>query len=186
MLVVHLKNKIPMLIREATAHDLDVLAMLVSTSNSDVALEFNLNSQNSPKHPSFCTPAWIEQDLARDERYFILEQEGQARACVAYERPQDALAYLNRLSVLPAYRNQGLGARLVRFIVKLASSDAVNVISIGVIGEHLRLQRWYGQLGFTSGARKQFAHLPFAVQYMSYAVKADESETSGNTATAAG
>jgi hypothetical protein len=34
----------------------------------------------------------------------------------------------------------------------------------------LELQRWYNKLGFTSGEVKRFPHLPFTVQYMTYAI----------------
>lgn len=146
--------------------DIPTLAMLVSEANKDVAVRFGLNAQNCPKHPSFCTDAWIEGDLARGERYFILEDSGSAVGCVAYERPGPGRAYLNRLSVLPEHRNRGAGARLVRHVVEMAAADSVQNISIGVIGEHTELMRWYEALGFTVGEVKRFPHLPFSVQYM--------------------
>jgi diamine N-acetyltransferase len=153
-------------IRMAGVADTLTLARLVSEANKDVALRFGLNAQNCPKHPSFCTEAWIESDLARGERYFILEEGGAAIGCAAYERPGPGRAYLNRLSVLPGYRNQGAGARLVQHIIQMASADSVQSISIGVIGEHAELKRWYESQGFISGEIKQFPHLPFSVQYM--------------------
>jgi N-acetylglutamate synthase-like GNAT family acetyltransferase len=159
-----------MQIREATVEDLETIAMLVSEANKDVALKFGLNSDNCPKHPSFCTRAWVEADVARGEKYFILEEFSKPIACVAYESPRAGRAYLNRLSVLPAHRNRGSGARLVQHIIQYAQSASISTISIGVIGEHLDLQRWYNKLGFTYGEVKRFPHLPFTVQYMTYAV----------------
>lgn len=158
------------LIREATSADQATIARLVSESNKDVAIRFGLNATNCPKHPSFCTPAWVEADFARGERYFILEHESVPVACVAYERPTAELAYLNRLSVLPAFRRRGIGARLVEFIIRQAQADAAKTISIGVIGDHVGLQAWYAKLGFVPGENKRFAHLPFSVTYMSFVV----------------
>ena len=160
-----------MQIREATANDVATIAMLVSQSNQDVALKFGLNADNCPKHPSFCNASWVESDLARGERYFILEENSEPIACVAYEAPSDQLAYLNRLSVLPRHRRRGLGARLVEHIIDLARAGSIQTISIGVIGEHSELQRWYKQLGFITGETKRFPHLPFSVTYMTYAVQ---------------
>ena len=131
---------------------------------------FGLDADNCPKHPSFCTEAWIEADLARGERYFIIEDGTDPVGCVAYENPSAGLAYLNRLSVLPAYRQRGVGARLVRHIVEHARAASIKTISIGVIGEHTELQRWYRNLGFTDGETKRFPHLPFSVKYMAYAL----------------
>jgi len=159
-----------MTIREASAKDLTTIAMLVSESNKDIAEKFGLNADNCPKHPSFCTEAWVKSDLARGERYFILEEDSVPIACVAYENPSAGLAYLNRLSVLPPYRNRGIGAHLVKYIIQLAQASSIQTISIGVIGEHSDLQRWYRSLGFIDGETKRFPHLPFSVKYMSYAV----------------
>lgn len=160
-------------IREAGAQDLATLAQLVRESNRDVAVTFGLTAENCPKHPSLCTEDWVRADLARGERYFILEEGGTPVACVAYENPEPDLAYLNRLSVLPEYRRRGVGARLVRHIVELARSASIATISIGVIGEHGELQRWYRKQGFVDGETRRFAHLPFTVKYMSCAVHGD-------------
>ena len=157
-------------IREAGAQDLATLAQLVRESNRDVAVTFGLTADNCPKHTSLCTADWVRADLARGERYFILEEGGAPVACVAYESPGPGLAYLNRLSVLPAYRRRGVGARLVRHIVDLARAASIESISIGVIGEHGELQRWYRKLGFVDGETRRYPHLPFAVRYMSLAL----------------
>lgn len=160
-------------IRHADLSDATVLAMLVSEANKDVAIQFGLNAENCRKHPSFCTPEWIANDLARGERYFILEDAGIPVACVATESPNPELTYLNRLSVLPSHRNRGHGARLVHFIIELARKTSARSISIGVIGEHTVLQAWYAKLGFSHGETKRFPHLPFSVKYMSYAIQGD-------------
>lgn len=159
-------------IRESTDKDLATIAMLVSESNKDVAAKFGLNAENCPKHPSFCTEGWIAADFARGERYFVIEDDSSAIGCVAYENPSPGIAYLNRLSVLPLHRNRGVGARLVQHIIQLARSAAIQTISIGVIGEHTELQRWYRKQGFKDGETKRFPHLPFSVKYMSYTVQA--------------
>jgi diamine N-acetyltransferase len=158
-------------IREASSNDIATIARLVSESNKDVAAKFSLTIFNCPKHPSFCTDAWVMADLARGERYFILEEGLAPIGCVAYENPSAGLAYLNRLSVLPAHRNRGIGACLVQYIIQLAQSASIQTISIGVIGEHGDLQRWYRKLGFKDKEIKRFPHLPFSVKYMSYALQ---------------
>ena len=155
-------------IRQASSSDSATVARLIRESNKDVAVKFGLNSDNCPKHPSFCTNAWVEGDLSRGERYFIFEDASGPIGCVAYENPNEGLAYLNRLSVLPAHRNRGVGTLLVRHVIHLAQSALINRINIGVIGEHADLQRWYRKLGFKDGEMKRFPHLPFSVKYMSY------------------
>jgi len=159
-----------MKIREARLNDLSAIARIVSESNKDVAEKFGLTADNCPKHPSFCTMSWIKADFNRGERYFLLENNNAAVACVAYEVADSDLAYLNRLAVLPAFRRKGIGTRLVQHIIGLAQTDRISSISIGIIGEHTELQRWYSKQGFIGGETKRFPHLPFSVRYMSYAV----------------
>jgi diamine N-acetyltransferase len=157
-------------IHEATAQDAATLAALISASNRDVAARFDLTFENCPKHPSFCTADWVNADLVRGERYFLVEAATEPIACVAFELADAGVAYLNRLSVLPTHRQCGIGARLVEHVIALASSEHRQSLSIGVIGEHTELQRWYAKLGFVTGDTKRFAHLPFSVTYMTYAL----------------
>ena len=159
-------------IREATLQDAATLAMLVSVSNQDVAARFGLDFDNCPKHPSFCTEDWIKADLARGERYFVAEDASNPVACVAFELAGAGVGYLNRLSVLPAHRRGGIGAQLVQHVLELARHNGLQAVSIGVIGEHLALQRWYTKLGFVTGDTRDFAHLPFSVTYMTCAIRA--------------
>lgn len=160
-------------IREAFADEAATIATIISEANRDVATRFRLDATNCPKHPSFCTAAWVEADLARGERYFVIVQGGTPIACVAYETPSADVAYLNRLSVLPGFRKRGIGAQLVAHVIALADAADISTVSIGVIGEHGDLQRWYRKLGFVDGELKRFPHLPFSVRYMSYTVRAD-------------
>jgi len=159
-----------MLIRNTSRDDARLLAMLISESNRDVALRFGLNADNCPRHPSFCNETWVLADFARGERYFILQDNGIAIGCVAYEKASEGRAYLNRLSVLPTHRKKGGGERLVRHVIDHARSSQISTISIGIIAAHAELKRWYLKLGFSEGETKTFPHLPFAVSYLTYAV----------------
>ena len=153
---------------EAHTRDAELIANIVSASNKDVAEKFNLNRDNNPKHPSFYTREWVLSDFSRGTKFFIYQDQGQSVACVAYEQASAAVAYLNRLSVLPEYRCRGYGECLVRHIITYAKSCHTKEISIGIIATHLELKKWYAKLGFIEGETKQFSHLPFDVCYMIY------------------
>jgi len=157
-------------IRTTTRADGELLARLISASNRDVAIRFRLDAESCPKHPSFCTAAWVAADIQRGARYFIIERDGEAVGCVAYEDGGEGTAYLNRLSVLPAWWRRGTGERLVRHVIELARSSGIGTVSIGIIAAHAELKNWYLGMGFTEGETKTFPHLPFAVSYLTYAV----------------
>ena len=159
-----------MIIKEASIQDAQKIAEIVCCSNKDVAQQFNLTFENSPKHPSFCTKEWVISDFERGAEYFICYIDNQPVGCVAFEQPDPDTIYLNRLSVLPNHRHQGIGAALVNYIIEYSKSKKASYISIGIIAEHTVLKNWYSMLGFTEGDIQKFEHLPFDVLYMQYAL----------------
>ena len=159
-----------MKIREANAKDAKLIASIISESNKDVAVTFNLNQDNNPKHPSFCSSDWIEADFERGEEYFLYEDRAYSVACVAFENPRLGVGYLNRLSVLSEHRRQGIGEALVQHVIQYAKTKKITRVSIGIIAEHHKLKNWYLKLGFVEGNIKTFPHLPFDVQYLHYII----------------
>jgi hypothetical protein len=85
-------------IRKVNAPDISLLSRLVRQSYRDVADRFNLTLENCPKHPSNCTDERIENDFRRGVNYYILEHKGKPAGCVAIERANAELCYLERLS----------------------------------------------------------------------------------------
>ena len=152
----------------ATRNDTELLAYLVSNSNKDVAELLSLNIENAPKHPSFCTPDWINTDFDRGQIYFLAVEDNVAKGCVAFEQPNNETAYLNRLSVLPQFRHRGIGSSLVQYVIDFSTSRQIKTISIGVIAEHVQIKDWYLHRGFTESGVQNFDHLPFQVLYMTY------------------
>ncbi|MGS2717189.1 GNAT family N-acetyltransferase [Eionea flava] len=146
--------------------DHEYVVTVIAESNAVVAEQFGISRQNNPKHPSFYTQEWLASDIARGEQYFVCRQGERVVACVAFEHPRPDTAYLNRLSVLPAYQRQGIGKMLVEYIVSHAEQLAISTISIGIIAAHLSLKSWYISLGFEEGETKEISHLPFDVTYL--------------------
>lgn len=157
-------------IRRATRDDIAVLAETIRKSFRDVADRFGLTPENAPKHPSNCTVEWIEGDMHRGVDYFILEDGDSVAGCVALERPDSKVCYLERLAVLPYKRRQGFGSALVKHVVAEAADAGVTCVSIGIIAAHTELKEWYQRLGFVEGETREFDHLTFSVMFMSYKI----------------
>lgn len=160
----HLINNV--MIREAEPKDCDLLAEIIRHSFRDVAFRFSLTEDNCPKHPSNCTALWIEQDILRGVRYFILSADENPVGCVGIERAGGDVCYLERLAVLPEMRGRGFGVRLVQYALSQAASMGAGRVGIGIIAEHAELRQWYEKLGFVEIQTKSFAHLPFNVCLM--------------------
>lgn len=157
-----------MKITSAGIEDAKIIASIVSRANKEVADQFGITFENTPKHPSFYTKKLVVSDIHRGEEYFLSRMNNVWSGCVAFEQERPDTAYLNRLAVLPEYRNQGTGRALVNHIFGYARSKNVKFVSIGIIAAHSILKHWYSSLGFIQGETKRFDHLAFDVTYMRY------------------
>lgn len=153
-------------IKTASTNDNALLCQMIRNSFRDVAEKFNLTPENCPKHPSNYTEEWVQKDFARGVTYFILSQNNVPVGCVALEKANDNLCYLERLAVLPEMRHKGFGRSLVDYVFSQARLIGAKEISIGIIAAQTELNQWYQRIGFVEGETKTFPHLPFQVTFM--------------------
>jgi N-acetylglutamate synthase-like GNAT family acetyltransferase len=153
-------------IRQATIDDTFLLTALIRSSFRDVAERFSLTVANCPTHPSNCAPEWIEAAFQKDIRYYILEDKSIACGCVALEQARPGVCYLERLAILPQFRQRGFGQALVNHIIAEAKKLDIGRVEIGIIAEHLELKDWYQRQGFVTENTTHFQHLPFEVTFM--------------------
>lgn len=155
-----------MKIREAGRADVPALASLIRDSFRDVAERFDLTAENCPTHPSLCTDEWVKKAMDKGVSYFLLEIEGSPCGCVALERAEDEVCYLERLAVLPACRRRGYGEALLNRAEGEAKAAGALRLEIGIISAQRDLRDWYAKRGFIEKGRKDFDHLPFEVAFM--------------------
>jgi len=158
-------------IRICTKKDAQVLIEITRKSFQDVADRFGLTPENAPRHPSNCTVGWIRKDIEDGVTYFVIQNKNHVVGCVALEKSNSEVCYLERLAVLPNQRRRGFGKALVEHTLSEAKLLGVNYVSIGIIAEQTELKNWYKKLGFVEGESKEFPHLPFRVTFMSYGIK---------------
>jgi N-acetylglutamate synthase-like GNAT family acetyltransferase len=158
-------------IRTCTKEDTQVLAETIRKSFQDVAERFGLTQENAPHHPSNCTVDWIREHMERGVTYFAIENKNHVVGCVALEKANSQVCYLERLAVLANQRRRGFGKALVDHALSEAKLLEVRYVSIGIIAEQTELKNWYKKLGFVEGESKEFPHLPFRVTFMSYGIK---------------
>ncbi len=155
-------------IRTCNQEDIEILTEIIRKSFRDVAQRFGLTRQNAPSHPSNCPLNWIRYDMERGATYFVLESENSIAGCVACEKANKDICYLERLAVLPEKRNQGFGKALVERVLSNARELGAGAVSIGIIADHAELKNWYQKIGFVEGETRTFINLPFLVTFMSY------------------
>jgi ribosomal protein S18 acetylase RimI-like enzyme len=141
-------------------------ALVIRNSFRTVAKEFNLTRTNCPTHPSFVTIRQLTELKKKGLNFFGGFLGKTQVGFVALEKVDEALYYMEKLAVLPDYRHQGYGRKLVEFAVDCVGSHNGKKISIGTIDEHTILKDWYTKLGFKEVSTRKFNHLPFTVCYM--------------------
>lgn len=155
-----------MTIRPASANDIQMTVSIIRRACATVAKRFGLTPENCPKNPAFYTEDRVRDDLARGVRYYFLEDDAEARGCVALEQAKPDVCYLERLAVLPEHRAHGYGTALVRHALEQARELDVQRVEIGIISADAELKAWYGRFGFIQTGTRTFEHLPFVVAFM--------------------
>jgi len=158
-------------IRICTEEDAQVLAEIIRRSFQDVAKRFGLTPENTPRHPSNCTVDWIRNDMEDGVTYFAIGANNHVVGCVALEKANSEVCYLERLAVLPNQRIRGFGKALVNHVLSEVKLLGVNYVSTGIIAEQTELKNWYKGFKFVGGESQEFPHLPFRVTFVSYGIK---------------
>lgn len=73
---------------------------------------------------------------------------------------------LSNICVLPAYRHQGVGRKLLMHAFKEAQELGCIKMHIGIVEENQVLKRWYESFGFVHVGIRKFDFFPFTCGYM--------------------
>ena len=92
---------------------------------------------------------WQRADFEKrfqESAYFVVEADEIAVGTVCVERRPDCL-YILELQLLPAYQSLGIGADVVRSIIRDAAAEHLSV-ALSVVQANTRARRFYERLGF--------------------------------------
>lgn len=131
-----------------------------------VATDFGLGEKTCPTHPAFISLAKLKELKEKGVKTFGLFHDSKQIGFVAIEKSDDALYYMEKLSVLPEYRHKGMGKLLIDFVFGYVAKRNGDKVSIGIIDKNTMLKNWYRKYGFVETGVKRFEHLPFLVCFM--------------------
>ena len=92
--------------------------------------------------------------------------ESRAVGCVALQRANRDVYFMEKLAVLPEYRSRGCGSTLVNYCLRLARQRAAKRVVVGIIADQMELIEWYRWLGFRFKQYARLHHLPYTVAFM--------------------
>ncbi|MDD2372966.1 MAG: GNAT family N-acetyltransferase [Syntrophomonadaceae bacterium] len=131
-----------------------------------VANQFKLTRENAPSNAAFIELEDLLKMKEKDIHLFGVFKDEIQIGFFTVERNDNDLCYLNKLAVLPGYRHNGYGKKMLDFVFLYIKRAGGGKISIGIINENLVLKNWYIQSGFTETVIKNYPHLPFEVCLM--------------------
>lgn len=145
---------------------LEKSAEVIRDSFKTVADDFNITREKAPTNPAFIEPGDLikmrEKGIEMFGVYDGLVQIG----FVAIEKAEGKVYYMEKLAVLPPFRHNGYGKRIIEFVVDHVRLNCGEKISIGVINDNTVLKEWYKNSGFVETGVRKFKHLPFEVCFM--------------------
>lgn len=127
--------------------DFENSVKVIRDSFKTVALEFGLNEGNCPTHPSLITLDKLLELKSKAKLFGLFLNKIQV-GFVAIEKADDRVYYLDKLAVLPEYRHNGYGRKLVGFVSSYVEKHKGERVSLGMIDESTVLKDWYRELGF--------------------------------------
>lgn len=148
--------------------DLENSLIIINKSFITVADDFGLTKENSPTNPAFINIDSLKSLILKTDDLFLLKHNTKPVGFYALENSGDNIVYyLERLSILPDYRHNGLGEKLLDHAFDEVKNRDGKKISIGIIDNNIKLKNWYIRYGFKENLIKKYDHLPFDVCFMS-------------------
>jgi ribosomal protein S18 acetylase RimI-like enzyme len=156
-----------LILREVRADELDACAAMIRESFLTVAEEFGLTPENCATNGAFLPVERLVNDFTNGNIMFGVFADGDRPVGFMQLRDKgEGVFSLEKLCVLPGWRHDGIGAKLL----EKARTEAIRLgghkITIGIIEENTRLKDWYLLNGFVHTGTIDLPHLPFIVGFM--------------------
>jgi len=152
--------------------DLDNLLFVIQESFMTVVKELNLTKENAPTNPAFLTMEKLLESIEKKVDFYIAFNNNEMCGSVGIQPgKEEGEYYIERLAVLPEYRHNQYGKKLLDKAIEEIIMRKGKYISIGIINENIKLKKWYLDYGFIENGTRRFEHLPFTVCFMGIDLK---------------
>jgi len=148
--------------------DVSAVLKVLNLSHGTIARDFNFTKEDNPTNNAFIDEKTLREQLKNGIALYGLKMENRLVGCIAIEKSKREVDtyYIEKVSVLPEFRHQGIGVRLMDFATDKIKNAGGKIISIALIDSNSKLKKWYLSQGFVETGFKDFEHLPFRVCFM--------------------
>lgn len=155
-------------IRYMSAEEIPECVNVIIESFKTVADEFGVTPENAPRYVGFAT----------DEKRLHWHFENEQRPMIVYIKDNHIVGYyslalqndseceLNNLCVLPEYRHEGIGEKLLADCFEKVKELGCSKVKIGILEENVVIRKWYEKYGFVHTGTQKFDFFPFTCGYM--------------------
>ncbi|WP_240840916.1 N-acetyltransferase [Acidaminobacter sp. JC074] len=141
--------------------DLKVCHQLIVESFLDVNKSLGITKENCPGNSGYLTLSQLEKQVSKGLILYGY-YDPDLIACIGLMEKSHVRCKIKMLSVLPEYRNKGIGKVLMDF----AETQANEKLVLGMIYENQKLYKWYEALGYKVDKIKKYRGNEFNVAYM--------------------
>jgi len=148
--------------------DVSAVLKVLNLSHRTIARDFNFTKEDNPTNNAFIDEKTLREQLKNGIALYGLKLGNRLVGCIAIEKSKREADtyYIEKVSVLPEFRHQGIGVRLMDFATDKIKNSGGKIISIALIDSNSKLKKWYLSQGFVETGFKDFEHLPFRVCFM--------------------
>lgn len=135
-------------LKEMDFSDINACVGLIREGFADAAEKYRFTSLNNPAHGAFITAERLLNEKENGTLFFYAVSDGQPVGFFGVDLRENE-AILERITVLPRYQRQGIGASLLKSAKAVASSHGRTRMTAGIIADNEPLRRWYERNGFS-------------------------------------
>ena len=156
------------MIRTVNFNDINECVNVIKDSFLTVAQEFGFTVENAPRFTAFATTeqrlSWQLNNEHRPMYVFVVDKKIIGYYSLALLKNNEC--ELNNLCVLPEYRHNGIGKKLLLHSFDTAKNLGCTKMNIGIVEENQRLKKWYETFDFEYIGTQKFDFFPFTCGYM--------------------
>lgn len=151
-----------------SSNDLSAIVQVLNVSYGTVAKDFGFTKDNNPTNNAFINESTLRTQLNKGIDLYAMSLDNKIIGCIAIEKSAKEIDtfYIEKVSIVPESRNQGLGVKLMDFATSKIKGLGGKSISIALIDSNTKLKNWYCSQGFKETETRDFEHLPFRVCFM--------------------
>ncbi|GAK40762.1 GNAT family N-acetyltransferase [Paenibacillus urinalis] len=154
---------------KAKFEDGKIISLLIQESFKRQAELLNISESDYPDYVAFETEEMARNRIANTHVKILFIDTEPMGTIGSYM--VDEVGYIERLAILPRFRGNDYGKRLLEKTETELFNSGCKVINLSIVASFDRLQKYYEQNGYQCNEKKRYPFLPFDVQYLSKNIK---------------